>query len=120
MSDAPKTTADRLNTIEAGWKKLASTATFGGMTLEQFTAAIKPSRDARTTISELDTKMTDAINLREAADKASNQQADLVVNGVIGDVKFGPDSSLYEEMGYVRKSERKKGLTRKKKTPPAK
>jgi hypothetical protein len=35
---------------------------------------------------------------------------------VTGDPAFGPDSSLYEAMGYVRKSERKSGLTRKGKT----
>jgi hypothetical protein len=40
----------------------------------------------------------------------------LVVNSVVGDVDFGPDSSLPEAMGYVRESERKTGLTRKKKT----
>jgi hypothetical protein len=33
----------------------------------------------------------------------------LVVNGVVSDLAFGPDSDLYEAMGYVRKS----GLTRK-------
>jgi hypothetical protein len=43
-----------------------------------------------------------------------------VVNGVKGDPAFGEDSDLYETMGYVRKSERKSGLTRKKSTPPAK
>ena len=42
----------------------------------------------------------------------------LMVNGVKGDPDFGEDSDLYEAMGYVRKSERKSGLTRKKKTPP--
>jgi len=120
MSDAPKSTEARLKTLEDAWTNLAPKATFGEMTLDQFTAAIKPSRDARATISGLETKMTDAINVRETADAASNAKADLVVNGVIGDPKFGPDSSLYEKMGYVRKSERKKGLTRKKKTPPAK
>jgi hypothetical protein len=33
----------------------------------------------------------------------------LVVNGVVSDPNYGPDSDLYESMGYVRKS----GLTRK-------
>jgi len=45
-----------------------------------------------------------------------------VVNGVLADPTEGPDSSLYEAMGYTRKSERKSGLTRGKKsagsTPP--
>ncbi len=37
-----------------------------------------------------------------------------VVNGVKGDPAFGEDCDLYEAMGYVRKSERKSGLSRKK------
>jgi hypothetical protein len=35
---------------------------------------------------------------------------------VLGDPAYGPDSALYEALGYVRKSERKSGLTRKGKT----
>ncbi len=42
------------------------------------------------------------------------EKSTLVVNGIIGDPNFGPDSDLYEAMGYVRKSARKSGLTRKK------
>ena len=41
----------------------------------------------------------------------------LVVNGVVGDPAYGDDSPLYGAMGFVRKSERKSGLTKKKKTP---
>ncbi len=36
-------------------------------------------------------------------------------NNVVGDPNFGPDSALYEALGYVRKSDRKSGFTRKKK-----
>ena len=39
----------------------------------------------------------------------------MVVGSVIGTREFGSDSDLYEQMGYKRKSERKSGLTRKKK-----
>jgi hypothetical protein len=37
----------------------------------------------------------------------------LVVSGVLADPSEGPDSSVYEAMGYTRKSERRSGLTRK-------
>lgn len=37
-----------------------------------------------------------------------------VRNGVSGDPNFGDDSVLYGAMGFVRKSERRSGLTRKK------
>ncbi len=42
-----------------------------------------------------------------------------VVKGVVGDPAFGEDCDLYEAMGYVRKSERKSGLSRKKAATPA-
>lgn len=40
-----------------------------------------------------------------------------VRNGVVGDKNFGDNSPLYGTMGFIRKEERKSGLTRKK-TPP--
>ncbi len=40
-----------------------------------------------------------------------------VGQGVAGNSDFGDDSPLYGAMGFVRKSERKSGLTKKKKTP---
>ncbi len=40
-----------------------------------------------------------------------------VGNGVRGDKDFGDDSPLYGAMGFVRKSERASGLTRKTKPP---
>ena len=39
-------------------------------------------------------------------------QVQLVVNAVKGDPTAGEDSDLYEQMGYVRKSERASGLRR--------
>ena len=39
----------------------------------------------------------------------------LVINGILADPDEGPDSPLYEAIGYTRRSERKTGLTRKRK-----
>ena len=44
----------------------------------------------------------------------------LVVYGVMGNPAYGPDSDLYEAMGYVRKSERKSGLTHRSKDDKSK
>ncbi len=112
----PQDTAIRLNRMVTAWEQLAADKVFGGLTLAQFQAAIKPSFDARTDIDNLEKKLLDAQNARSTADDDSNAKAKLVVNGIIGDPAFGPDSSLYEAMGYVRESERKTGLTRKKTT----
>lgn len=38
-------------------------------------------------------------------------------SGVAGNADYADDSPLYGAMGFVRKSERKSGLTKKKKTP---
>ncbi len=36
----------------------------------------------------------------------------MVVNSVKGTPGFGPDSPLYRALGYIRKSERRSGLSR--------
>jgi hypothetical protein len=102
------------------WEEIAPSKSFGGMTLDQFKTAAAPAQTARQRIFELETQMTQAINDRDAADAAFTAKAQLVVNGVLADPTEGPDSSLYEAMGYTRKSERRSGLTRGKKAggPP--
>ena len=50
---------------------------------------------------------------------AAPVQAQLVVSAVKGDPAHGEDSDLYQTMGYVRKSARKTGLTRKTTTATA-
>jgi hypothetical protein len=42
----------------------------------------------------------------------------LVINGMIGNPAYGPESDLSGAMGYVRKSQRKSGLTQKSNVPP--
>ena len=116
----PQDTADRFTRMIDAWGKYAPNRIFGGLTLDQFKNLTLPAFEARKQIKALEDQMLPLINTRDAADAAGNAKAQLVVNGVIGDVEFGPDSSLYEAMGYVRKSERKTGLTRKKKPTDAK
>jgi len=56
-------------------------------------------------------------NCRETRTGAAllDQQRSKVGLGVAGDPAYGNDSPLYGAMGFVRKSEKKSGLTRKKK-----
>ncbi len=89
------------------------------MTLAQFKAAVKPSLDAREAVRQKEDELMDAIDARNDSDKPVLVVCDQVVKAVVADNDFGDNSSLYEAMGYVRKSERKSGLTRKKKTTPA-
>jgi len=111
----PKSTLDKLNNIIRGWETLAPDKTFGGMTLAQFKAKVKPSFDTREELRALESQTQAKQIERDNADEESLRVTQLAVNGVIGDPEEGPDSDLYEAFGYTRKSQRKTGLTRKKK-----
>ncbi|HEY1771504.1 MAG TPA: hypothetical protein VGG02_14730 [Chthoniobacterales bacterium] len=118
MPKNPEAFKNKLDKVVEAWDDKAATTSFGGMTLTQFKFNVQPSYDARNKIADGEQMVEDGTNEREDADAISNPNLLLVVNGVKGDPAFGENSDLYEEMGYVRKSERKTGLTRKKKTPP--
>jgi len=116
-----KRNGEKLAAVLKAWKDLRPTKSFAGMTLEQFTAEVKPSLDARDEIATLENKVIEACDQRDDADKVSMEKVLLVVNAVKGDPTEGEDGELYDAMGYVRKSARKSGKTNKKKTntPPA-
>jgi hypothetical protein len=87
------------------------------MTLAQFQAICAPAKAAREQIEDLEDQLTQALAARDAADAAVFAKVELIVNGVRADPTEGADSALIEAMGYTRKSDRKSGLTQKKKTP---
>lgn len=119
---SPKQNEEKILQVLNAWRDLASIKLFGGMTLDQAEAKVKPSFDSRQQIARIENQLAQVINQREDADDASLDTLQLVVAGVLADPTEGSDSALYERMGYTRKSERKTGLTRKKtaKTTPAK
>lgn len=120
MANNPAETEKNITDITNAWTSLAPAATFAGMTLAQFTAAVKPSLDARTAITGLEEQMRGAMTTRDRADVTTDGINQKVVKAVVGDVNYGDDSALYEAMGYIRKSQRKTGLSRKSKTATAK
>lgn len=117
MASGPKGNEQKIQRMLNAWETLAPDKTFGGMTLAQFRTAVQPSQAARERIEDLEDQLKQAITDRDRADDDSLAKAQLVINGVVGDPTEGPDSALYEAMGYTRKSERKSGLTRKRNTP---
>lgn len=119
MASGNKVTEQAIKDIATAWVNEAAEVSFGGMTLAQYKTKVKPSADARAEVDRMEKLLATAINRREDADKASNTTNQLVVNGVKGDPAYGEDCDLYEAMGYVRKSERKSGLSRGKKPAPA-
>lgn len=111
----PKNVYEKLERFLNAWRTLAPEKSFGGMTLAQFEAVTSPSTESREEIDELENKMTQAIAKRDAADAVTAAKMQLVVAGVLADPEEGPDSALYEALGYTPKSARKTGLTRKSK-----
>jgi len=51
---------------------------------------------------------------RDEKYKGLNDNSIMIRDGVEGHADFGPDHPVYEAMGFVRTSDRKSGLTRKK------
>jgi hypothetical protein len=109
---SPKKSEARLTTILNAWQALRPDKSFYGTTLVEFKAQVQPCLDTRATIASLENQLIAAQNQRDDADKAAIELSSHVVNAVKADPNEGEDGELYEAMGFVRKSERKSGLSR--------
>ncbi|MEO0948262.1 MAG: hypothetical protein AAFY11_08980 [Cyanobacteria bacterium J06641_5] len=97
---------EKLNRITIAWETFAPNSSFGGMTLPEFRDAIAPSFAARDRIAHLEAELAVAQKARAKSDHKSMNKAQLVINSVISDPEHGPDSDLYEAMGYTRRRRR--------------
>ncbi len=114
MPDGPQAVAAKFGKVLAAWETLRSGKSFARLTLAQFRAVIQSASDVREEIKTLENQLLAAQDRRAAADREATRRALQVVNSVKGDPAEGEDGELYEAMGYVRKSARQSGLTRKK------
>jgi hypothetical protein len=112
----PKKAIEKLELTEAAWETHAPDATFYGTTLAQYKAKVEVSREIREQIANLEQQLLAAMTVRDTVDAENLALERNVVKAIAGDPNFGDDSALYEGTGRVRRSERKSGLTRKKKT----
>jgi hypothetical protein len=110
----PQESLDKINLTKTAWETLRPAKSFAGLTLAQFQAKLQPSLAARAEIAELNARLKAAQNRRDDADEESLKVIDRVVKAVVADEAEGDDGELYETMGYVRKSEARSGLTRRK------
>ncbi len=108
----PSKIEERYEKIATAWELLRPTKKFAGLTLAEFQAKIAASRDKRKRLSELDNERTAVASERDQVDGATLAVCEFVVNSIKGDPDEGADGTLYEACGYVRKSERKSGLSR--------
>lgn len=102
----------RLTIFVNAWASLRPTKSFAGMTLEEFKLAIAPSVEARARLAHANEQVDVALVDRDNADQQTARILDRVVGAVVADQTEGYDGALYAALGYVRKSERSSGLTR--------
>jgi hypothetical protein len=112
MNSNPKAVGDLIETMISALEEHAPNATFAGKTLPQIKQAVKPSLDARAQITDLEQQTATARVDRNNADPVSLELVQQVVNSIKGDPNYGENSALYAAIGYVRKDDRKSGLTR--------
>ena len=99
-----KTPAAHLATIKkilSAWETRRPGMSFGGMTLQQFKAAVQPSFDKRTAIAEARALLRKLVPERNTADRRSWKLIRMVVYSVIATPEEGVDGPLYAAMGYV-------------------
>lgn len=104
---------ERVETFRAAWSKLAPGESFARMTLAEFVTATQAALDVRIRIDDLDRQWNELLAIRDREDRKVSELLEMVINSVRGTPGFGVDSGLYRDLGYVRKSERGTGNTRK-------
>jgi hypothetical protein len=114
MSMSSKMALARMEEVSHPWLNLRPTKSFASLTHEQFLIAVKPSYDVRAEIAELEVRLQSARARLVTVDEQSLNVVQRVVNAVKADPEEGDDGELYVAMGYVRKRDRKTGLTQRK------
>lgn len=114
MAKPPKPKiVSRRDSFHTVWKELAATETFAEMSLEQFKDATESPVTVRERIETAKAQLSALMRERGLADKELRKTLSLVINSVRGNPQHGEDSPLYRALGYVPKSERESGLSRK-------
>lgn len=104
--------ARKAEDFHSAWKELAPDAMFGGMTLAELETAMGPLESALDELRTLNVSRSAALKVRNQEEKALNAVLIRVAHGVRSHPDHGEDSPLYRAMGFVPKSERGSGLTR--------
>jgi len=100
--------------IQNAWNEGApAVVEFRNTTKENHDARIAAGQAVEDEIEDLRTQLSMKEDERDDIYMALDDDNVDIGKGVVGHKDFGDDSELYGAMGFVRKSERKSGLTRK-------
>ena len=95
------------------WFEGAKAVEFNGVTQAAFLADIDAAAATDQEIGDLDAKLKMKREVCDDLYLALNEKCSKVGLGVAGSAAYGNDSPLYGAMGFIRKSDRASGLTRK-------
>ncbi len=109
---------ERVTQMNDAWAQGAATAAFGGITRTQFDTKIKAAAAADQEIEEMEAAITLKKQARDSLYAALYDDSVKIIASVKTDPGFGDDHPLVDAMGFVRDSQRKSGLTRKKEPKP--
>ena len=93
----------------SSWEEYAQNKSFAGMSLAEFEVKSKEPLDVRKDLADARTKVNGLILKRDKADDTLNEDLLLIAHAIRADKDFGEDCPFYRSLGFVPKSERKKG-----------
>ena len=115
MGKGPKHNENIIGRALNALQTIAPDAKFNNLGLTEISAQAELCMAPRRKIVEIKTMKGEQIVVREAEDEKMLKMLERIILGILNDERFGEDSALYEAFGYVRKSSRRSGLTRRKK-----
>lgn len=110
-----KSIREKCNVMNDAWVEGAPTVEFNGITQAAFLADITACAADDAAVGDLEAELKMKREERDDKYAALNENRSKVGLGVAGSAAYGNDSPLYGAMGFVRKSARASGLTRKSK-----
>ena len=118
MPTQTKRIRKRVTQMNDAWSQGAPTAVFGGITQPQFDTKIKAAATVDQEIDDMEAALVLKKQFRDGLYDELNDDSVKILAGLKGDPGFGDDHPLLEAMGFVRDSQKKSGLTRKKQAKP--
>lgn len=105
---------ERLERFENSWETNAPhEAEFNGVTLVELKADKAASDAKKEEIARAEELVKRLKIEHKDIIEAGMEKCDYIVDGVVGNRRFGPNSPLYAGFGYIRESEKKRGGRRK-------
>ncbi|MEP6901456.1 MAG: hypothetical protein ABJA66_06875 [Actinomycetota bacterium] len=117
MPNSPKKNEEIMQKALNALRDIAPDVKFNNKTLADLLPQVEKSMTPRRRLAEIENERTQQIALRESEDVKTLKLIDQIIAGTVGHDDYGDDSALYEAFGFIRKSQRKSGLTRRGKIP---